>query len=468
MMSKVGLVKLCLFIIGIGILLNFIVPPFQNPDEPNHFGAVMIYARGEEQKPAVEKEIIRFMDQNNWWKHLGMGRPAVLPASLSDIPFLMANYPVKDFRVRLNNIVLYHFLLGKGIGLLGLWDVIPAYYFCRLVSFLFCAGAIFLSVLAFQKLSERHSRLFLWGIFFILFLPQFLLGMVAVNADAMAVFLGALFFYAVISLIMGEMRRVYFAAIILSGVLGFLTDRSTFILIPLGIIILFFLIRKENYQEYIVSVLAFFIVFFTLASILINLFPLQAESSLTLFGTNFGNIGKSVPQLFSFGKFSRNFFVSSMDGFFFKFGWACFGAAGVFYFFWRVLVIFSVIGVGITLTKFIKSRLEKRKHRFTSGFNARLLFFFLLAVLFQLTAVWTYYGSHEILGQGRYFFPLLLPIASLFVMGTKCFFDHFKPRDGRIALAVFILFEFFFLNYVIWQYMIPAFHMTIKSANLGI
>ena len=198
MMSRSGLVKLCLFIIGMGILLNFIVPPFQNPDEPNHFGAVMIYARGEEQKPAVEKEIIRFMDQNNWWKYLGMGRPAVLPASLSDIPFLMGNNPAKDFRVRLNNIVLYHFLLGKGIGLLGLWDVIPAYYFCRLVSFLFCAGAIFLSVLAFQKLSERHSRLFLWGIFFILFLPQFLLGMVAVNADAMAVFLGALFFYAVL------------------------------------------------------------------------------------------------------------------------------------------------------------------------------------------------------------------------------------------------------------------------------
>lgn len=467
-MSKATLVKVWLFVLGMGILLNFVVPPFQNPDEPNHFGAVMIYAWGEDQKPAVEAEIIRFMDKNNWWKHLGMGRPAELPSSLSDIPFLMENYPAIDFRVRLNNIVLYHFGVGKGIGLLGLKDVTLAYYLCRFISFLFTAGAIFLSVLALQKISQKYARQFIWGIFFIVFLPQFLLGMVTVNADAMAVFLGALFFYGLVSLVMGEMKKGYAAAIILSAVLGFFTDRSTFILIPLGILVLFFLIRKNNYQEYVVSVLTFLIVFFALASLLINLFPLQAESSLTLFGRNFGNVGEALPLLFSFGEFSREFIISAMDGFLFKFGWACFSAAKVFYFVWRTLVMCSMIGIGIILVKFIRNGLGKRKNRPATGINAKLCIFFTLSVLFQITAAWTYYGSHKIIGQGRYFFPLLLPVAYLFVTGTKSFFDTIKRGYGTVSLPVFILLEFFFLNAVIWQYMIPVFHMTIKSANLGI
>jgi len=457
------------FLLAAAVILNFIVPPFQSPDETKNFGAIMIYARGEDQRPAVEQEIIRFMDRNHWWKYVGMGRPNELPAALSDIPFLMDYYPGSDFRIGLNNIVLYHYLLGKTAAALGFKEVVPTYYFCRFISLLFTAGAIFWAVLAFMKISGRQTQLFKWGIGVVLFLPQFLLGMVAVNADAMAVFLGALFFYAVVSLMSGERKDRYFAVLVVTGVLGFLTDRSTFILIPLGVLVLFFLIKKKlNYHEYVVSVLAFFVVLLMLVAVLVNLFPLQADSSIRLFGTNVQNIGKALPQLFSWGEFNREWFAASMDGFLFKFGWAAFSAAEPFYVLWRSLVIFSFIGAWIYLIKSILSRLKKRRRPPADEYNFKMVVFFMLAVFLQITAVWTYYGIHDIMTQGRYFFPLLIPIVFLFLLGIKTFFDVFRKGAGRTAVAAIVVLEFFFLNCCVWQYLLPVFHLIIKSVNVGI
>ena len=456
------------FLTAAAILLNFIVPPFHSPDETKNFGAIMIYARGENQRPEVEQEIIRFMDRNQWWKYVGMGRPDELPAALSDIPFLMDYNPGSDFRVLLNNIVFYHFLLGKTAAVLGFKEVVPAYYFCRFVSLLFMAGAIFLAVLAFMKIYSRQTQFFKWGIGVVLFLPQFLLGVVAVNADAMAVFLGALFFYAVVSLMSGERKDKYFAVLIVTGVLGFLTDRSTFILIPLGVLVLFFLIKKLDYREYVVSVLAFFVVFFMLAAVLVNLFPLQADSSIRLFGTNLQNIGKALPQLFSLGEFTRELLVTSMDGFLFKFGWAAFSAAEPFYVIWRSLIVLALIGAWIYLIKWILSRFKKRQRPSADEYNFKLVVFFMMAIFLQLSAVWTYYGVHNIMTQGRYFFPLLIPVVYLFLLGINTFFDVFRKGAGRTAVAAIVVLEFFFLNFCIWQYLIPVFHLIIKSPIVGI
>jgi len=319
-----------------------------------------------------------------------------------------------------------------------------------------------------MKISGRKTQFFKWGIGVVLFLPQFLLGVVAVNADAMAVFLGALFFYAVVSLMSGERKDRYFAVLVGTGVLGFLTDRSTFLLIPLGVLVLFFLMKKLDCREYVVSVLAFLVVFFMLAAVLVNLFPLQADSSIHLFGTNVQNIGKALPQLFSLGEFNRELLVTSMDGFLFKFGWAAFSAAEPFYVLWRGLVVFAFIGAWIYLIKWILSRFKRRRRPSADEYNFKLAVFFVMAVFLQLSAVWTYYGIHNIMTQGRYFFPLLIPVVYLFLLGINTFFDVFRKGAGRTAVAAIVVLEFFFLNICVWQYLLPVFHLIIKSPIVGI
>jgi hypothetical protein len=72
------------------------------------------------------------------------------------------------------------------------------------------------------------------------------------------------------------------------------------------------------------------------------------------------------------------------------------------------------------------------------------------------------------LPQGRYLFPVVFPIAFIFIMGLKTLFDMFHKKGGQIAIAVFLAFEFIFFNYAVWNYIIPIFHLAVRSPHPGL
>jgi hypothetical protein len=502
-----------LFFLSAVLFLNFIIPPFQNPDEPQHFTIAMVYAHGEEHRDEVEAEVIRLMDKHNWWRHVGLGRPAKLPERLTQIAVFQKHFSGEDFRRMHDNIVLYHFILGKALGLFFNGSVEAAYFICRLVSILCIGGALFLFFLSLKRIGKRSffgKDFYPAAFLFVLFLPQFLLAAVTVNSDALAVLLGSLFFYAAVVLMAGEMKPLYFAVLLSAAAAGFFIDRSVFPLLPLAAVLPFFLIKKEKYKESIVNILAFLTAAFMLIGVVASFFPLQIEHSLETFGRNLQNTGAAFPGLFSLDEFSLRFFSTTMDSFFLKFGWALFGPGIGFYVFWRLAVTLSMAGIFVFLIRrgrdFFKhwpewmermrkalgmKRAEKKWGRIKGGsvpgraksgagekaagkarvsgdgFMVKVTIFFVTAVLFQLTAVWTRYGIHQFPGQGRHFFPLIIPIAFLFAAGLKWVFDAVRPGTGRIALGAFVVLEFCVLNYVVWTQMIPFFHMIMKSPYPG-
>ena len=460
--------KVGIFFVAVGILFNFIIPPFQNPDEAQHFGNIIINARGEEQREAVEQEVIRFMDEHNWWKLLGMGRPAELPDKIADIRFIMGYSSSSDFRDRINRIVLYHFILGNVVRVFFRDDIVSAYYLCRLVSFLFIFGAIILTAVSLRKIAEDKWRFNSWSLLFVIFLPQFLVNIVSVNADSMAIFLGTVFFYAVVSLIKGEVKLIYFVLIYAAAVAGFMTDRSTFLLLPLSIVVPFFLIQGKKYKNLIVYSITFLMAMLMLSTLFVIFFPMQADSSIGLFTKSFVEIGEAIPGLLAFDSQSMGFINFLCDSFLFKFGWAGFGTGTAVYFLWRFLIFATIIGVGAYFVRYILTKVKRYSREIKKAFYLKITGFFLLAVISQLLAVWTYYGSHGFKAQGRHFFPLILPIAFLFTLGLKTFGDLIRKGAGEKAVAVFVLVEFVFLNYCIWNYMVPVFHLMIKSPHAGV
>ena len=619
-----------LFYVVVCLFLNFVIPPFQNPDEPQHFTIAMVYAFGEEWRDEVEAGVIQLMDKYNWWRHVGMGRPARLPNRLTQIHIIKRHVSGEDFRALHNYILFYHFLLGKTMGVFikkeqGIegrqtinamqtkkerqaenarrdWirrNLENFYYVCRLISTIFIAGALLLLFLSLKKIAKRlrgrdrrrggdldelrakiakdkgskqlevvgdnecrginevwgvngvrkdanikkkegklekqkfslnYNNYNIWPAFlFVLCLPQFLLSAISVNSDALAILLGGVFFYAAVSLIGGEIRPVYFLLLFFSSVIGVFTDRSVFVLIGLATANLFFLIKREKYKESIVNLLAFLTASLMLAGIIINIFPLQIERSLSLFGRNIQNLGQALPGLFSLAEFNQQFFSTIMDSFFLKFGWAIFGLGAGFYLLWRLVVTISIGGVfvfvgrmGWSWLRDLPSEIEKleekvgervgikklklrrkfRKKRWTkrwtrghvkdrakdrlkdgvedrvkvhvkskvsaNGFLFKLTFFSLIAVFLQLIAVWTYYGSHEILAQGRHFFPLIIPIAFLFDLGLRRFLGMIRSGLGEIVERAVVVLEFIVLNFVIWGQMVPYFHLIIKNPYPGI
>lgn len=485
------------FFLSTALLLNFVIPPFQNPDEPQYFTMVMVYAQGEEHRDEVEAEVIQLMDKYNWWKYVGMGRPGELPQRLTQISTFQKIFSGEDFRSMHKNIVFYHFVLGKALGAFFKGSLEQAYFICRLISMLFVGGALILVWKSFKKIEKRgfaERPVWLLGFLFVLFLPQFLLASLTVSQDALAVLLGSLFFYAAFSLIAGENKSFYYAVLLGSAVVGFFTDRSVFLLIPMAVIFPLFLIKKEKYQESIVNGLAFLIGALILFGIVVNLFPLKIEPSLELFGENLKRMGEALPGLFSLDAFNLKFFSLIMDSFFLMFGWAIFGLGLGFYLLWRWMVTLSAVGVVVLLGKKVKAflrrfseairkaekalgmrrikrrwrRIEKRPQKTDKdGFRVKAVLFSVLAVLIHLTAVWTYYGSKEVLAQGRHFFPLIVPIGLLFVVGVKIIFDMIRPGLGKVVVMGFVVVEFVVLTTVVWAQMVPFFHMILKSPYPG-
>lgn len=311
MTDRITMTHVILFLLSVGILLNFIIPPFQNPDEPKHFGAIMIYAQGEEQQDAIERDIIRFMDENEWWGFVGMGRPSPLPEKLSDIDYLMSHYSVSDFRQLLQKVTSYHYFMGKILRLISKNNIHAAYYLSRLVSFLFMLGSFMLMHRAFRQMGtvpnftnfrekrdsphlaevpnfkkNGDSPFLVLGVFFALFLPQLILISIAATPDAFTVFLGTLFFFAAISLLSGKRSAGYVFLLIIPAVVGFFADRSTFLLLILLVLFPFFFIKKKNYQKTVIYSLAFLILFILLIYSLTLLFPLQIENSFLLLKNN--------------------------------------------------------------------------------------------------------------------------------------------------------------------------------------
>ena len=74
------------------LLAIAIVPPWQNPDEPQHFERIHILARqgrldlSEGSDLDLQQSILRSMSVHGWWRHYGEPEPNPLPASFSQIP----------------------------------------------------------------------------------------------------------------------------------------------------------------------------------------------------------------------------------------------------------------------------------------------------------------------------------------------------------------------------------------------
>jgi len=175
-----------------------------------------------------------------------------------------------------------------------------------------------------------------------------------------------------------------------------------------------------------------------------------------------------IPQLLSLNEFNKQFFLTLSDSFLLKFGWMAFGVHKIFYYIWRILILFSLFGIIVYFGNLIYSSIKSSRIKYKSSTVTRLTLFSLLPVIIQIIGIWLYQGTSNILPQGRYMFPLLLPIAFIFVLGLKSFFDMFHKKGGLIAISLFLIAEFIFLNYALWYYVIPVFHLTVKSPHPGI
>jgi hypothetical protein len=444
-------------------LLYFIIPPFQNPDEPQHFTINLVSAYGHDQQEYLQTEIIGIMQTNNFWRYIGLGYLESMPRSLSRIDFIQ-QYVVA---AKHSSSPLYHAFLGLFIRSGTEPDVLWIYYLYRTISALFYMAAIWVILKTLQGLSGFFPGYADLGVCLVLFIPQFIFGAISVNPDALAVLSGSLFFYASLHLIMGDSRPIHVILVILIPLLAIFTDRSVIFLVFLAITLPVFLVDRFPKKQALFFLATLAICFFT-AVWFIWLFPMEFYSIFSNVWEKL-NIGpQAIASFFSFGAFQQTYILQLLDSFLFKFGWMAFSAAPTIYTIWRIAILSSLLGIGIFL---FKTRQPKRKTKSDEKHmdtGRKLILFALLAVAIQALGLWLSQGTRNILPQGRYFFPLILPLVFLFMLGIKSLFDLLHARASRLALGILAILLLIFSSYCIWNYLIPVFHLAVQSPYTGV
>ena len=215
------------------LLAIAIVPPWQNPDEPQHFAFAHILARQEQLDLSerrdldLERNLLRSMSAHGWWRHYAEPEPRPLPVDFLEVPEHL--YPV------VTSPPIYYLLGAAGLKLTRPDGLIAQYYVLR-------GLALVLAVLTIVCIWAGTRRLFgtrvAAGATLLTALhPQFVLMSTAVNPDVLVNLCGAVVWWQSARLLTGRSGTVSMAVIACATVTALLTKRLAVpILLMLGIV----------------------------------------------------------------------------------------------------------------------------------------------------------------------------------------------------------------------------------------
>jgi hypothetical protein len=508
------------FAAAVGLMLNFAVPPFHNPDEPLHFSIIVRSAWGDEAKDGIERDIIRMMDRAGWWRSVGMGRPDPLPGRFGDIPFMSFGYK-RDLKDLFKGLLLYHKVAARVIGPLAGKNLNRFYYLSRAFSYALFLASLLMLYGGFRDLASGRGRkqsassgppmkaLFSLHdaapFLFILLLPQLLIVALSVGPDAWCVLLGAVFFRSALAVVRGAAGPAAFAGLWGAALVGLLSDKSTLGFILLALASALFAVKRANPRKAVLLALTFLVGTALVAYAVVLIFPLEVESNFIFVRQ------KIIGGLKTLGGGMELVFLGQLsESFFLRFGWMTFKAPRAVILAWQAVCLFATAGVAALFVRRLVSPERKQDDvpggeaplaapgPSTAAIPLRVIAFAAVAVGFQVVLLRLATNTIEkAYSQGRYLFPLIMPLALLLVAGIRETFNLLGrvaglasrvlfPRRaaaqatvGRSAVAgpgrlgewavwTFLLLEFLFLGWAVWNLVIPAFYLTRLSPHPGI
>ena len=290
----------------------------------------------------------------------------------------------------------------------------------------------------------------------------------SVNPEAAATFWGALFFYAAAAWLSGTTGRPVLALLPVAALAGFLTDRSSFYLVPAALLLPFFSGKRERPARSSARIGLFLIVALAAASWAAWFFPATVFSGLSSV-QNFLFRAPIVPAEAVAGAsaFGPDL-IRFLDSIWLKFGWMAFPEEGAVYYAWRAAAVLAAAGLLVMAAGRLVRRTAARSGNTPPAWSGRLIAFSAAALALQLAAILRTSLALGVPPQGRYLFPVIFPLALLFVLGLESLGDLFGRRTGKAVVAAWLVFEAVFLVFALWSLIAPAFHLTLRAPHPGI
>ena len=214
-----------------GVLAIAIIPPWQHPDEPQHFANVHILAR-QELRPLVaragqinlseridldlEQRILWSMSTHGWWRHYGEPEPNSFPEDFTG---------VNRHIWRVEDPPRAYYVLGAaGLALTSLDSLLAQYYLLRWMALALAVPTVVCVWAGSRRLFGVHVAA---GATLLTALhPQFVLMSTAVNPDILVYLCGAVVWWQAARLLTGGSAGVSMALMAFATLIGVLTKRA--------------------------------------------------------------------------------------------------------------------------------------------------------------------------------------------------------------------------------------------------
>jgi len=443
--KRILIVFLLITAIGIGLVQVFLIPPFQNPDEIQHFLYSAANAYTPQQMEAVEARLLELLKKYKWFHFVGIGPGWENIKKISDISFVFHFDPDRKSARK----TFFHFLYGKILKISGITDVLTAFYFLRVVSTFFFIIVFFLLYWFFRTYFSQK-----WEYYFIGFVLvfQMMTIMNAVNYDIFMVLFGSIFFIFAYKYFQLE-NKTDLAVLLIAAAMAALTKLAgimffVYLFILLCMKVKWDLKRVKNFLlVLLVIVLGFCWMNYIFPERFFNLYSVI----FSVWRDFTGSLATAGEKVFRFGLFD-----SMVDSFYFYTGWMGFKLSGFWYLVLKIFLLISIIGV------FSGLFLKRMK---TRGLEKKWLLYSLIVCALHTFSIWLYYGSRQTV-QGRYLYPIIIPIIILVYSGLQYFQQWFRWKRDYI-LIVYIIFQAVLVVFAITR-IISVFYLEIASPHPGL
>lgn len=427
-----------------GLIYSAIIPPWQAPDEPRHFEYVkLLYEKRRlvgwgDVTPSVEQEIIASMDRYNFWQfgvvHAQVFPPEGLPQSFKDIW-------TPGLSHELHQPPLAYLVYATVLPFAGP-DSATQLYAMRLISVIMGTLVVLAAYLTMMELFPDDPFMFLGVPAFIGLLPMHAYTTsVLTNDNLAALLISLIILLQVICLRRGFSAPRLSAGVILLG-LGVLTKRTALVALPIILVVIAIHLWRRGFRPRLAwkKAAAFSGILCLLVGVaalnwdrlrnsLFRLIPgLDRALHSLLYIYLFYFLRPSAShrysidptKYFSAGSLAyyRGFFRMLFETFWARFGWVNVRLHPFCYLLIGLVCLASAFGLGAFVLRnrrnaYLMSLLQKDA---LLVFFAAILFGFGLLVV-KMVRDWD--NVPRPLSQGKFLFPVIIPIAALFMIGLR-------------------------------------------------
>lgn len=248
--QQIGIIKiggLLLLALGVGLVYLFLLPPWQQNDEPTQFEYVWLIAHLNhwphpgDYNAQMRREVVSSMVEHGFYHNEGK------------LPDLISAQPVEFGASQLGGQPLYYFLASIPLRLFPYTDVTYQFYLARLVSLMLLLVTVYFSYKTSQLLFDNSFMSILLPIFIAL-LPQFVYRMTAINDDAAAIASMTFFIWMSTRGIMHGADWKFLLGLIIAIIACYLAKPTAWLAVPFGIFVIFLsMFHKERLAIWIVT-----------------------------------------------------------------------------------------------------------------------------------------------------------------------------------------------------------------------